>query len=373
MSASQIDTGSADQLRLQRNQNLRVKRLSMSAASYAMTAAIVFCCTLLNLLPWLVFWAYLVAAVAINLTFLALFKTGLNLRFRDPSLTALQMVVSILPALAVMYLLESGQARAAVMVLAIVPVLYGMLALNTRQLLLVGVLFIGCYGLLIGALAFWRPHSLQLTLELLQGIVLVVVILQIGVIGGYISGLRQKLRERNVELQQALVQINDMANRDMLTGLFNRRHLFEVLSREVNRERRAKTNFSVCIMDVDYFKQVNDDYGHNSGDLVLKRIAEAVPKTLRNIDCFGRYGGEEFLLVLPQTSLKGAVIKAERVRELVANLEFPEIGKDFQVTTSIGIAQYQLEESAEDTIARADKALYVAKANGRNRCVTEEA
>lgn len=361
------------QSRVQRDQSLRLKRLAMASASYSMTAMVIFCSAMLGLLPWSLAFGFAAAAVVINLTYLVLFKTGTNLRFKDPSLTASQMLVSIVPALVVMYFYESGQARGAVMVLGIVPVLFGVLALNTRQLLMLGGLFAVCYGVLMAFVAAWRPESLRPSLELLQGFVLVVVMLQIGIIGGYISGMREKLRERNAALQQALVQINDMANRDMLTGLFNRRHLFDVLLREVNRERRAKNHFSVCILDVDHFKQVNDEYGHQAGDLVLKRIAEVVPKTLRNIDCFGRYGGEEFLLVLPQTNLEGALIKAERVRELIAGLSFPEIDENFRVTVSLGVAQYRLEEPAEQTIARADHALYSAKAQGRNCCEGEAA
>ena len=355
-----------------KDQHLRLKRLVMSCASYFVTFLVVMLCSSLDMFDWHVTFTYLAAVIAINILFYFLFVTHANLRFRDPSLTSAQMFLSIVPALYVMYFLDAGQARAIFVVIAIVPMLYGVLALNLRQFLVTGSLFVGAYALLIAALALWRSEVLNIPLEILQGIVLVLVIAEITFIRGYISGLRSKLRERNKELKDALIVIQDMANQDELTGLSNRRHLFDILKQETDRENRAQGPLSICLLDVDHFKKVNDQYGHQVGDLVLKRISEAISHSLRAIDSFGRYGGEEFLLVLPQTDVQGALVKAERIREIVQRVDFSDIEHNFIATVSIGIAQYCEKESIDETIYRADTALYSAKRQGRNCCVSEE-
>lgn len=367
-------TQNTDQVRAE--QQLRKRRLAMSFASYMVTFTIVAFCCYQGMLPETVVWQYLAFALLLNAGFLLAFQSDLNLRLNDPSLTAPQMVVSLLPALYVMYLLDAGQARAVFLFVAIVPALYGILALNIRQFLYVVMIFFLMYGGLMALLYWQRPQTLNSPLELIQAMVLMLVLAQIAIIGGFINGLRAKLRHRNQELRvtmkelnDAMEQIQDLANRDALTGVFNRRHLFDFLSKEINRQRRADGPFSVCILDIDHFKQVNDRHGHLAGDEVLKRVAETVMDSMRNIDCFGRYGGEEFLLILPQTPLSGAQIKAERVRRQVEEMHFPDIDDSFQVTVSVGVAEHWPNEEPDNTICRADSALYEAKKQGRNQVI----
>lgn len=307
--------------------------------------------------------------VIINATFFYLIYKGYNLRCEDASLTAPQMMVSIVPSLYAIYFMDVAQARASFLVVAIVPILYGMLALNTRTFLKVGMLFISLYVVMILLINQHRPYAINPPMEVLQAAALIVVVVQIAVIGGYISGLRSKLRKRNKELNIALVKISDMANRDELTGVANRRKIFEVLDTEVKRKRDPNSAIGICILDVDHFKRINDTYGHQAGDEVLKRIAEEVPKSLRSMDCFGRYGGEEFLMILPSTSLEGTIIKANRVREEIAKITFNNLPSEEKITISAGVSIYLPDEEIDLTIQRADKALYEAKANGRNRCV----
>lgn len=357
------------QSKLAPQQATRLQRLSMSVASYLVTLSILSFCAWLDLVAWQIPFHFFVSLVVINAVFFYLIYNGYNLRCKDHSMTAAQMIVSLVPTLYSVYFLDLGQARASFLVVAIVPLLYGMLALTTRTFLKIGILFIALYILMILLINKNRPDSINPTMEVLQAFALIVVVIQITIIGGYISGLRSKLRYRNKELNIALVKISDMANRDELTGIANRRKIFEVLDTEVKRKREPNTAIGICILDVDHFKRINDTYGHQVGDEVLKRIAEEVPKSLRTMDCFGRYGGEEFLLILPSTSLEGTEIKANRLREDVAKLEFKNLPPGEKVTISIGIAVYFPEEEIDATIQRADKALYEAKAHGRNRCV----
>ncbi|ARM84897.1 GGDEF domain-containing protein [Marinobacter salarius] len=350
----------------EREQKLRIRRLGMSFGSYMVTFSIVVYCWVQGLISLGVTVGFLAFASLINATFWWLIHTGRNLKFHDPSMTSAQMIVSLLPPIWVMAFLEAGQARAIFLLIAVVPMLFGILALTTRQFIVVGVWFFALYGLLHLGLWAYRPEVLNSELEILQTVAFALVMAEITVIGGFISSLRGKLRQRNLELGEAMEQIRELVNVDALTGVYNRRRLFEVISEESNRYSRMPGSFSICLMDIDHFKEVNDTYGHQAGDMILQAVARSVKDGLRTIDCFGRYGGEEFLLVLPQTPLEGARIKAERVRETIERLTFPDIGDDFRVTVSIGVAEYHREESTDDTLLRADQALYAAKHDGRN-------
>jgi diguanylate cyclase (GGDEF)-like protein len=179
--------------------------------------------------------------------------------------------------------------------------------------------------------------------------------------------LEQKVIERTEKLEAAIQIIRELAIRDELTGMFNRRHLLELLEYEKNRSSRGGGFFCLAMLDIDHFKKVNDVYGHLAGDEVLRTVATMIDKTLRNTEFCGRYGGEEFLIVMTQTDIKGALIGAERVRTNIENTLFPNLGSDFKVTVSIGLSEYQIREDIDKIIARADEALYLAKKGGRNR------
>ncbi|PKN88366.1 MAG: hypothetical protein CVU51_04150 [Deltaproteobacteria bacterium HGW-Deltaproteobacteria-1] len=177
----------------------------------------------------------------------------------------------------------------------------------------------------------------------------------------------EKANKLNTELEKAMKVIHEMAIHDELTGLYNRRHLMELLNLEKKRADRTGQLFFLIMLDIDHFKKVNDTMGHLVGDQVLRVVAHKCQDTLRATDFCGRYGGEEFVLFLGQTTREGAHICAERVRRLIELSQFPELGNDFQVTVSLGITEYQLKEELSKTISRADKALYLAKNAGRNR------
>ncbi len=159
-------------------------------------------------------------------------------------------------------------------------------------------------------------------------------------------------------------KLEELSQKDHLTGVFNRRAIEDILTSEIERAHRYGRPLSVVFMDLDNFKQVNDKYGHDVGDLVLKNIAEVVQKELRNTDVFGRWGGEEFLIVMPETGVKGAVKLAERIRRAVENSSF---GQPERITASFGVAQLEDEDTLEALVKRADEALYRAKREGKNR------
>jgi diguanylate cyclase (GGDEF)-like protein len=180
-----------------------------------------------------------------------------------------------------------------------------------------------------------------------------------------IKRLQDELEEKNRELERLSIS-------DGLTGLFNHRHIHGLLSEEFERVERTRDFMSVAMFDLDRFKAVNDTYGHQAGDRVLAEMADVLRETARDIDRLGRYGGEEFMTLLPETGIDDAAVFVERVRREVARRPF-DIGRDepLRMTVSAGVASYphELVESPETLIRLADQALYAAKASGRNRVV----
>jgi diguanylate cyclase len=162
-----------------------------------------------------------------------------------------------------------------------------------------------------------------------------------------------------------------LANNDGLTGLQNRRRTTERLETEVARSRRYGVPLSIALCDVDHFKQVNDRFGHNMGDEVLVRVAHQLQNTLREVDLVGRWGGEEFLVLLPDTDQAGAKVVGERLRAAIEALPSFQGGPE-NITCSVGMAVFDANDSTSGFVDRADQALYRAKKGGRNRAELDE-
>ena len=154
---------------------------------------------------------------------------------------------------------------------------------------------------------------------------------------------------------------------DGLTQIHNKRYLFEALEREIIRARRHERPLSALMFDIDFFKRINDHYGHLAGDFVLRDLAQVVQSRIRRDEVFARYGGEEFFIVLPETSLEGAAALAETMRSKVAEHKYVFQGEAIAVTVSIGCAVVKEEDTAQDLIQRADEKMYEAKRGGRNK------
>jgi len=163
-----------------------------------------------------------------------------------------------------------------------------------------------------------------------------------------------------------------MSVRDPLTKLFNRRHFEEEFEREYKRAKRYKSDLSLAVIDIDFFKKINDTYGHSCGDYVLKEIAYIMNKNFRQTDNIFRYGGEEFIVILTETPSQTAQVPLERLRKKIENNNFRFDNKDLKVTISIGVTSDTSFENAWEMFDDADKALYKAKENGRNRINTRE-
>ena len=178
-----------------------------------------------------------------------------------------------------------------------------------------------------------------------------------------ISQAHEALIEKNRELHRLSIT-------DGLTGLFNRKHMMDLFDMEFLRTQRYQTPFSVMIGDIDHFKAINDTYGHLAGDAVLRRVADTLSQSVRACDYVGRYGGEEFLIIMPATDANGAVEMGQRIREMVGLVNFYNDGREFSMTISVGVALCTAaDDNVETVLKRADDALYRAKANGRNQVI----
>lgn len=172
--------------------------------------------------------------------------------------------------------------------------------------------------------------------------------------------------KRNLELQNIQAQLEMLAAHDVLTGLYNRRYILERIEEKLPEIKRHHLDCCFVIMDIDYFKDINDHYGHIAGDDVLKAVSQLLSNGIRQGDIVARYGGEEFLIFLPMTELESAHILVERLRQTLEQFVHKIDNETVIVTASFGIAQHEVNDSADRTIARADKALYRAKEAGRN-------
>lgn len=180
------------------------------------------------------------------------------------------------------------------------------------------------------------------------------------------------IKRKTIELKAVIVQAEEVAHVDELTCLPNRRQIIKNLQNEVIRAERYSTLLSISMIDIDHFKNVNDTYGHTVGDQALFQLANVLQDDIRDPDTIGRYGGEEFLVVLPNTRLKQAAEQAARLCKHIRETDI-EIGEILRLTVSLGVAEYKHgQENWQQFLSRADKALYAAKDSGRDRWTLSE-
>lgn len=346
-------------------QRLRISRFLLAAVTYLICGLLVVTCQLLGFFPAPILARFVLLALLANTLLYGMLRSGLNRHFRDPALTELQLVIASAITLYVMY--YAGLARGAFLIGYMIIFVFGIFALDTRRYLRTAAFAIAGYGGLI--LLLWKnqPEYFHLKMELMQLITVGASLFWLAFIGGYISNLRHRLKASNAGLHSALATIEALASHDELTTVFNRRYLIEALQRESQLALNTGSGFSIAMLDLDHFKQVNDQFGHVAGDALLKQFALHAVRLLRASDIFGRYGGEEFLVILPHTPLLPARSCLDKIRKEMAEHGFDELPASYRATVSIGVAQYRSGEDWRQTLERADAALYAAKHLGRNR------
>ncbi|TCZ87247.1 diguanylate cyclase [Lysobacter sp. N42] len=325
---------------------------------------------------WYGLVALLAIALLINGVFFVAIRSGFSRRFADPALLVPQIVVAIALAVVTLHAMR-GEARSVMLMLFVAMFFFGLFGLSTLQFLRLALVAAGAYALLVLLEFHDRPlDTPAFRAEVLRMVALVMILVWLSFLGGYFARLRAKLAERKRDLQAALARVQELSERDELTGVRNRRFLLHALDAERARAERFGLPFSVAIIDIDHFKRFNDAYGHHVGDEVLRGFCDFVRAQARTLDllarqdmddAFGRYGGEEFLLLMPHTRLDGASLCVERIRTGVEAHGFATAAGELSATFSAGVAEYLPGESAAELLARADAALYAAKTAGRNR------
>lgn len=359
--------------RLDPRQRLRMRRFKMALVSYCMWVSLglfAFYTGQLTI-PREMLYVILGGIALSNLYFYVMIRSGLNRRLGDPAMTLPQLIIATGWAMVLMF--SAPQARGALMMVYVITILFGIFHLTRRGFFAMTALSLVGYMLIVGTDYVLSPEHFVMNRELLNVMVLSASLIWCASFGNYVAQLKSTLRQNNIELREAVSSASRMATRDHLTQSFNRRYMMASLSREKARADRTGSTFSLSILDLDHFKDLNDAHGHLVGDRVLTAFAYLARQELRATDvidldsegrCFGRFGGEEFICLLPSTDEDGGHRCAERLREATADANFE--GK-LKITLSAGVAEYRAGESVADTLRRADDALYFAKQTGRNR------
>ena len=364
-------------------QQRRKRFVAFSLVTHAFN---VLCLALIVLQGWLApahLVAFAICAMAGVSTFYYVVHRGWNLQMRDPSLVFPQLVFGITLAFVAMSQMTSPTARGLFALSGMVSISYAASTLDRRHLL--ALMATSCVeaALATAYVTSRLTESEERMVELVLLTVLLGVALQVCLYGSVQAALRAKLRERTESLDQAMQQLRianaalaaqrDLAEhqaiRDDLTGIHNRRYLEAELSVQVARSERRRSPLTVALLDIDHFKRVNDRYGHGVGDEALRHVTDVMGRTIRGVDIFGRYGGEEFLLIMPDTAIGSAEVLCNRLRDAVRAARPDSMADADPITLSGGLAQLRPNESREELIRRADLALYEAKTTGRNRMV----
>ena len=303
-----------------------------------------------------------------HLIFYVLVRSGVTRHWRDPGLMVLQNLYALL-AISFAYITLDPSERGMVLVLIALVIVFGMYTHAPRLSVMNGVLAMVLLGAAMGVLSSVDPTYYPPQLELLRfGVML--GSLPVLIFTAYlISSWRQRLSTQRRELQQALDQVQQLATRDALTGLYNRRHMQEKLAYAAQRFQRYGERFTVALIDLDHFKRINDEHGHVVGDQALMAFASAASMVLRDTDTLARWGGEEFLFLMPITSPQKATIALDRVRDALASVTVSQVAPQLRLRFSAGLALCLGQEGTDATLERADQALYQAKSAGRHRSV----
>ena len=338
----------------------------MIGISYVIDAIVLLVYAHAGTIPATIGPAFAICGLISVAGYILLSEIGVTERFRDHYCVTQQAIASMAIMLAFIYIAP----EVGVMFLCTLFVVFNFSSLRSTPLQTAVVWTAMAFGLAWLFLLTDKPIAMPHGTYLERFATMTVFILTIGrcmFLGIFSSTMRQTLYKNGLELKEAYKRIEELAALDELTGSFNRRCIMRMLDDEITRSRRTKAPCSIALIDLDWFKRINDTHGHPTGDEVLRTFAITVFANIRTIDRFGRYGGEEFLLVLPDTPGDTATRLLDRLRAIIADLDWSAFSPGMQITVSAGVTTLRPDESADTFLARADGALYAAKARGRNR------
>jgi len=308
--------------------------------------------------------------LACNILLYVMFRTGFNKRFKDPSLALLQVVIATCWLLEVLYYADS--VRSAVLLNFLIIFILGLFRFNVREFLFLSFFTVAGYAFVILLLYINRPEAINNKVEILNITILATVLPWFSLVGGYINRLRKKIAMSLSDVKESEKKYMELSIIDDLTQLYNSRHFYAQLEKEIERSNRYEQPLTLMMLDLDKFKDFNDTYGHIEGDYVLSRVGQIIKRCVRDSDSAYRYGGEEFTIILPMTTVEDGMATAKRIQEELKKAFFsPLPGKEIFVTMSVGLSQYKLREDLKAFVHRVDKIMYRAKQQGRNKICIE--
>ena len=355
----------SDRKALATAQSVRLRRFYLAAAFsalYVMVLGVFWWCAWVDASTWLAAAGYVVLSCG---AFYATFVLGWNTRLRDPSLTMAMALNAVSSMLVVSYFAPATQIIFAPFMFCAMA--FAAVRVSARKLLIIGA------AALLGSAVVTVLHQVSLNnsallqLDLLHWLVLAVTLPAFALLATRIHELRHALVSAGAHIKS----IEKSAQRDPLTACYGRKYVFAKLEALCRGANEFDQPLCAAVLDIDHFKQINDTLGHLGGDAVLRDFVFLCQTAVRDTDILGRYGGEEFLLILPNTSLLTAVDTCERIRAVIAAQDWGLPGRK-AVTVSIGVTRYEADESALEFFARADAAMYAAKQDGRNQVVLQE-
>jgi diguanylate cyclase (GGDEF)-like protein len=347
----------------------RRQMLDMVGISYVTDAAILLIYAYAGTTTFTIAGAYGVCGLLSVALFIAISEASLTDRFRDHYFVTQQSIISLTIMLAFLYIAP----EVGCLFLCSILLVFTFAALRSTPRQTVIGWSAAAIGLAILFLFTDKPIGMphETPLERLATLLVFVLVLGRGMIVGlFSSSLHESLYRRGLELKEAYKRIEELAELDELTGSLNRRSIMQTLNDEIVRARRSNMPCAIALIDLDWFKRINDQFGHPVGDEALRAFAITVFANIRSIDKFGRYGGEEFLLILPETSDSAALRTVERLRKIVASLDWSAISQNMTVTMSAGLTALRPDDTADSILARSDRLLYQAKDLGRNQVVS---
>ena len=297
-----------------------------------------------------------------------LLRTGHGARFSDAAFVSGQLVAAYL--LLAWLTFRTDAAPAVMPALYLLALLYGALQLDRTRLVVVGAIALVTHGTAL-FLLIDHGHKIDLAAAWTQFGALALAFAWLIYAAGVVLRLRARLAQAHRRLHDLAEQARERESRDALTDAYNRSYLIDALEREIARAERVGKALSIARVDLDRLGAVNETHGHAAGDIALKRFTQAAAGALRDVDVLGRYGGKEFLILMPDTDLGGAVIAAERVRTAVARELLPEVEGRRHLSCTIGVAEHRKGENTRLVLARAEAHLNLGKAGGRDRVVAE--
>lgn len=347
----------------------RLRQWSVVALVYLLSGAIMALGAHAGLMAWRPLRAWMSTAVLGNLIFYVLLRSGYSTRHADAAMTEPQMYFSFL-MVAWGYLM-AGQLRSSTLLLLLVSLTFAAFTMRWQSIARVTVSALLMLAATMGLIHLLHPGWLDPSVDVANLLALIITAPVASMVAFQMGTARAHARRRGRDLEMALDQIRELATRDMLTSLVNRRHMLDLLEAARARTARDGTVFCIALIDIDHFKRINDQHGHAAGDDVLRRFAQALVDVLRDTDTVSRWGGEEFLVLMPDSTRDEAEVVLQRMRDQLLSIQYARQGPGLiHPTASIGVAQAIASETVGQTIERADRALYRAKHAGRDRIVT---